>query len=41
MLTDTANAVYIYGHWPVLIAAGVVLSGIGASSTTSCATAVW
>ena len=24
-LIDTANAVYIYGHWPVLIAAGVLL----------------
>jgi membrane-associated phospholipid phosphatase len=25
LLTDVANAVYIYGHWPVLIAAGVLL----------------
>ena len=25
VLTDTANAVYVYGHWPVLIATGVVL----------------
>ena len=24
-LVDAANAVYIYGHWPVLIAAGVLL----------------
>jgi hypothetical protein len=25
VLIDAANAVYIYGHWPVLIAAGVLL----------------
>jgi membrane-associated phospholipid phosphatase len=25
LLVDAANAVYIYGHWPVLIAAGVLL----------------
>jgi hypothetical protein len=25
LLVDTTNAVYIYGHWPVLIAAGVLL----------------
>ena len=24
-LIDAANAVYIYGHWPVLIAAGILL----------------
>ena len=25
VLVDAANAVYIYGHWPILIAAGVLL----------------
>jgi hypothetical protein len=25
LLTDAANAVYIYGHWPVLIVTGVLL----------------
>ena len=25
VLTDTANAVYVYGHWPLLIVTGVLL----------------
>ena len=25
LLQDLANAIYIYGHWPVLIVAGVLL----------------
>ena len=39
LLLDAANAVYIYGHWPVIIVAGVLLFRLPAGSTTTgCAT---
>ena len=38
LLVDAANAVYMYGHWPVIIVAGVLLFRYRHRITAGCAT---
>ena len=37
-LLDAANAVYIYGHWPVIVVGASCSSATAGGTTTTCAT---